>query len=55
MEDEHQDLTTRLNETTSGATTVNIQEVSFFTLLLIMINDLFEAKPNSQDKEKRTE
>lgn len=28
MEDEHQDLTTRLNETTSGATTVNIHEVS---------------------------
>lgn len=28
MEDEHQDLTTRLNETTSGTTTVNIQEVS---------------------------
>lgn len=29
MEEEHQDLTTRLNETTSGSTTVNIQEVSF--------------------------
>lgn len=29
MEDEHQDLTTRLNETTDGAnTTVNIQEVN---------------------------
>lgn len=28
MEVEHQDLTSRLNETTSGSTTVNIQEVS---------------------------
>lgn len=30
MEDEHQDLTTRLNETMSGGTTVNIQEVSTY-------------------------
>lgn len=28
MEHEHDDLTTRLNETTSASTTVNIQEVS---------------------------
>lgn len=29
MEDEHQDLTARLNETTTGGTTVNIQEVVY--------------------------
>lgn len=40
MEEEHQDLTTRLNETTSGSTTVNIQEVSAAWIIFYIFCDV---------------